>query len=110
MDPAPTPLPDLQQSILDAPTVDQLFADIAACGSQLEIIPKFAAEERIDASSRLTLEDGRALLLAGQLRALQIRYRYQGSDWWDTLLPVPQGHRLVRIEHPGGEEAEARYG
>lgn len=94
-----TPLPDLQQSVLDSKTVAQLFSDIAEFGTDFEIIPKFTAEGYIDHRTQLTLDDGRTLLLAGKLRALQIRYRYQGADWWDTLMTTPQGIRLVRIQH-----------
>ena len=47
----------------------------------------------------LTLADARRLLEERAVRGLQIRYRYDGADWWDTLMVLPEGWRLVRIRH-----------
>jgi hypothetical protein len=47
----------------------------------------------------LSLEQARQLLLEGRARGIQIRYHYDGADWWDTLMRTPQGIRLVRIRH-----------
>lgn len=104
MDETPQPqmeLPDLQQSVLDPATLEQLFADLAACTEITEIIPKAAAEGYVPEHSAITLKDARELLLAKKIRGLQIRYNYQGSQWWDTLLPAPggEGFRIVRIQH-----------
>lgn len=94
-------LPDLQQSVLDAATLEQLFADLAACTEIIEIIPKQVAEGYVSEHSSLALDEAYAMLLGGQVRGLQIRYRYHESQWWDTLLPAPggDGFRIVRIEH-----------
>lgn len=94
-------LPDLQQSVLDAETLEQLFSDLATCTEIIEIIPKAAAEGYVPEHTHMTLDEARALLLNGQIRGLQIRYHYQGSQWWDTLLPAPDnpGFRIVRIQH-----------
>lgn len=97
-------LPDLQQSVLDPATLDQLFVDLTDLTEITEIIPKAAAEGYVLEHTQITLEEARALLLAGKIRGLQIRYNYQGSQWWDTLLPAPngEGYRIVRIEHNFG--------
>ena len=91
-------LPDLNEAILDAATIEQLFRDLEACTQITEIIPKFA-ERRMVTEQTLSLEQARQLLLGGQARGIQIRYRYDGADWWDTLMQTPQGIRLVRIRH-----------
>lgn len=95
------PLPDLQQSSLDPETLTQLFTDLAACTEVLEVIPKAMAEGYVPESSTIGLDEGRRMLLSGNVRGLQIRYRYQGCQWWDTLLPDVQngGFRIVRIQH-----------
>jgi hypothetical protein len=31
---------------------------------------------------------------------VQLRYRYRGRQWWDTLLRTEDGVRIVRIEQP----------
>ena len=86
---APVPL---REAVLDRPTCEQLFADLAGCTQLLSVL----ARER--GGSRPTdLDDGRARLLAGTATALQIRYRFAGEEWWDTLISTPEGIRLVRI-------------
>mgnify|MGYP001357911529 CR=1 FL=1 len=93
------PLPELQQSLLDAETFDQLFRDIIACAEVAEILPKYTAEGYVPEGATLLLEEACAMLKRGELRGLQVRYRYQGADWWDTLMNTPAGLRLVRIRH-----------
>ena len=39
-------------------------------------------------------------LKAGDVRGVQLRYRYAGREWTDTVLRVPGGYRLVRMEVP----------
>ena len=34
-----------------------------------------------------------------QMSRTQIRYRWQGCDWIDTIEPQKSGYRLVRIQH-----------
>ena len=94
-------LPDLQQSSLDPETLAQLFTDLATCTEILEVIPKAMAQGYVPESSVIGLDEGREMLLSGNVRGLQIRYRYQGCQWWDTLLPDAQngGFRIVRIQH-----------
>jgi hypothetical protein len=94
---SPLALPPLQQAPLDAATVDQLFADLATCTQVLAVIPRHAARTMIVEPS-ISLADAHAALRAGTLRGVQIRYRYDGREWTDTLLPTPDGGaRLVRI-------------
>jgi hypothetical protein len=91
-------LPDLQQAILDPDTLRALFRDYEMCAELLEVIPKYDPRgyvgERV-----VSFEAGKELLLRGELQALQVRYRYQSLEWWDTLLRTSNGVRLVRIQH-----------
>jgi hypothetical protein len=91
-------LPDLNEAILDAATLERLFRDLEVCTRITEIIPKFA-ERQMVTEQTLSLEQARQLLLEGRARGIQIRYHYDGADWWDTLMRTPQGIRLVRIRH-----------
>ena len=94
-------LPDLQQSVLDPETLAQLFIDLASLTQILEIIPKASASGYVDDDSNISLDEAREMLLSSAIRGLQIRYSYQGSQWWDTLLPDPEStnFRIVRIQH-----------
>jgi hypothetical protein len=89
-------MPALQQSILDAPTIEALFADIAAYTQLVSVLPKMAAGVQV-APQGISLVEGKEALLAGRLRGLQIRYFYEKRSWCDTLMQTPAGVRLVRI-------------
>lgn len=96
----PAPLPDLHQAELDDATLRQLFQDVAAHTELMEVIPKYAAAAYVPEIAAITLTEGLELLLAGNIRALQLRYRHDGTIWWDTLMPTPQHtFRIVRIQH-----------
>ncbi len=96
----PAPLPDLHQSELDEATLRQLFEDVRTHTELMEVIPKYAASGYVPEIAAITLAEGLALLLGGGVRALQLRYRHNGTIWWDTLMPAPRGlFRIVRIQH-----------
>ncbi len=99
-DPTSQPLPDLQQAEFDSDELARLVRDIAACAQITEIIPKYDASVHVPERPTLSLHDGHQLLLSRAARAVQFRYRYQGSDWWDTVMALPgERFRLVRIQH-----------
>lgn len=94
------PLPDLHQAELDEPTLRQLFRDVADHTELMEVIPKHAAASYVPEVAAITLAEGLEMLLAGSVRALQLRYRHDSGVWWDTLMPTPEGtFRIVRIRH-----------
>ncbi len=95
----PPKLPDLNQALLDWPGVEALLRDIEACTEVTEIIPKSVAQGYVPENGVLTLAEARQLLAQRAVRALQIRYRHNGAEWWDTLMVLPDGWRLVRIRH-----------
>lgn len=47
----------------------------------------------------VSLRHALAQLLEGAVTGLQVRYRYQGREFWDTLLSTASGYRIVRIDH-----------
>ncbi|MFT5679879.1 MAG: hypothetical protein ACI8RZ_000784 [Myxococcota bacterium] len=89
-------LPEVNQELVDAETLGALFRDIGACAKVLEVILKGAPAARAQAS-RPTLQEAHDLLLSGGVRGVQIRYTHEGEEWWDTLLAMRSGFRLVRI-------------
>jgi hypothetical protein len=101
--PAEIPLPELQEALLDERTLDQLFFDVKHAAELLGVSFKGGEQERA-ASSGATLEQAREALREGWVLGVQLRYRFRGREWWDTLLRTDQGVRLVRIapEFPGG--------
>lgn len=96
----PAPLPDLHHAELDVTTLRQLFQDVSIHTELMEVIPKHAASTYVPEIAAITLAEGLELLLAGGVRALQLRYRHNGTVWWDTLMSTPHGaFRIVRIQH-----------
>lgn len=94
------PLPELQQAQFDAAELHTLLRDIEACTLITDIIPKFAATGHVPDTAALTIDDARHMLLSGTARAVQLRYRFENADWWDTIMALPGGgFRLVRIQH-----------
>ena len=94
--------PELQtlwQATLDDGTLAQLFADLGAAAEVLSVQAK-ADPRRPAAADPLTLAAARDRLTAGDARAVQVRYRYDGCEWTDTVLRVPGGYRLVRMQVP----------
>lgn len=98
-DDAPPKLPELNLTLLDATQVEQLLGDIEACTQITEIIPKYTARGHVPEAAAVTLAQARELLATRAVRGLQLRYRYENADWWDTLMLVGEQFRLVRIRH-----------
>ncbi|WP_432799523.1 hypothetical protein [Poriferisphaera sp. WC338] len=94
-------LPELQDQLLDMQTVDCLFSDIGQCATFLSAVPRYMSRSFVDPSP-VGLDEARLLVLQRQARAVQLRYVFEGMEWWDTLMPQDEGVRLVRIAHKDG--------
>lgn len=89
-------LPDLHEALLDDATLAQLFFDLEAAAEVIDVRLKGQAEARAD-EGVVTLRTARAGLESNAVQGVQIRYRFAGAEWWDTLIRTPSGVRLVRI-------------
>ncbi len=89
-------LPELTQTELDPETFHALFTDLEACTEILAVIPK--AGPGYTAPKTISLTEGQHLLISEQIRGLQIRYTYDGDEWWDTLISDGACIRLTRIK------------
>lgn len=90
------PLPELHQTVLTADQLNALFSDLQACTEILLVMPK-AAPGYVGVKE-VSLEEGKQLLVNGDLRGLQIRYRYQNEEWWDTLIHRDGQIHITRIQ------------
>jgi len=91
-------LPTLNESLLDRDTLSRLFRDIASCTQVLEVVVKHKPTDYVG-SGRIGLEDACRLIEERAVRGVQVRYFYDGTQWWDTLMVLSPGVRLVRIQH-----------
>lgn len=92
----PLELPALDEGMLSDDGVRQLIAELGAHAEVFEVGIKGGAQAR---GQRAVLDLPAALdgLLAGEHRAIQVRYRFQGAEWCDTVLRAPGGWRVVRM-------------
>ena len=93
----PLVLAELTEALVDSQLLERYFEDLARCAEIGEILPKLAVRERVVLDHAWTLLEAKAALTAGQVRGIQIRYHYDGAEWWDTLLAQESGVRLVRM-------------
>lgn len=90
--------PPLHDLILDDDTVGQLFFDVGAAAELVGVTVKRLGAQRAE-GGEVTLEDAQRLFAARAVGGVQLRYRFAGEEWWDTLAHTPVGVRLVRISH-----------
>jgi hypothetical protein len=89
------PVPLMVEGLIDPATLRQLFADLVAVATLLAVREKgdsrsYAGEAEL--SPPVALER----LLSGATRAVQLRYRFDGHEWTDTVLATPPGFRVLR--------------
>lgn len=93
---AERPLPELRQADLDAAELRALVDDLAAHASVRAVVARGAAGAPGDGGP-VELDRVPALLGSGAVRAVQVRYTYQGAEWVDTLTAGGGGVRLIRM-------------
>jgi hypothetical protein len=98
--PDPAITTPIHEALLDEATVSQLFFDIDAAGELIDIAFKSPGARRAaPAPGAASLADAQRALTCGEVAAVQLRYRFRGEEWWDTLVRTGAGVRLIRISH-----------
>lgn len=92
-------LPDLHEAMLDEAGVRALFGDLAAAATIDEVRCKQGRDRRADPATH-SLDAALEALLARQVLGVQIRYRYEGEAWCDTVIATAAGHKVVRMLAP----------
>ena len=89
--------PALHGALLGSSQLSALFRDYRDCATVDEILikpgPGYAPTD-----CQPTLDYAEQLLQARSVRGVQIRYRYDHIAWCDTLMPLAEGIRLVRMQ------------
>lgn len=93
-------VPLMVEGVIDRETLSRLFADLATAATLIGIREKGGPREYGGAEA---LDPAIALnrMLTGAARAVQIRYRFDGHEWTDTVMTLPAGFRVVRCRHDG---------
>lgn len=87
----------LQDAMLDAAALAQLVLDVEQAAELIAVMIRPLGARRATMAPASLGEAHRAL--RDRTASVQLRYRHAGEEWWDTLLPLPSGTRLVRINH-----------
>ena len=91
-------LPPLCDAVVDAATLAQLETDLQHRTEVHSVQVKHGAT-RLVGEGAWQLPAAFAALRAGEVRGVQINYRYENHEWTDTLLRTSDGYRLVRVQH-----------
>lgn len=93
----PPELPDLTQGLLDDATLADYYRDLGH--TRIFGIMVKGGPERYANEDSVPLETAKELLANNLCHGIQIRYIWQEEEWWDTLVAMAEGVRLVRIKH-----------
>jgi len=95
-------LPPMREATLSQDELRQLFNDIEALADEVLLMQRNRPAARATAAVAATaaqLHTARDALLAASIARLQIRYKWRGQAWIDTLEARGAQFRLVRIRH-----------
>jgi len=93
------PLPPMSDAVLDDEQLAALFRDYRQCAQSIETLLK-PGPGFVSTGPSPPLDEIETLIRERRIRGLQVRYVYQNSLWFDTLMVLPNGVRLIRISHP----------
>jgi hypothetical protein len=87
----------MNDAILGPDEVRQLFDDLDHHAQVLDVRLK-GGSRSLAGEGGCTLGEARGAIAGRTARAAQVRYRYQGDLWVDTIMVLNQGGvRLVRV-------------
>ncbi len=95
-------LPPMREAMLSADQINQLFRDLNEHASDILLMRRTAQSPRAQAAPAATPNDLQLAcdaVLSGQVPRVQIRYKFAGADWIDTVERQESSFRLVRIVH-----------
>ncbi len=92
------PPPEMCEAVLSREEIQALVADLSAHTQILGTQCKAAPQQQTPPHN-LPLESAIDQLFSRAVMAVQVRYRFDGHEWTDTLLNSPAGVRLVRCQH-----------
>ncbi len=87
--------PEVFEAVLDADSLAAVLSDIELCTQVIEVRLKRQGTSHAD-EAPTSLSDAALVLRAGHALALQVRYEHKGLEWWDTVLRLANGYKLVR--------------
>lgn len=92
---------DLFMSVVELDMLRQILTDVRDHAEVLSVGLK-SDPRALSGEPHTDLTQAQSWLEDGSLRGLQLRYRFQGEIWFDTLLRLPSGtaFKLIRNKAP----------
>lgn len=95
-------LSEIYDQEIDEATLEQVLFDIGAAAELIAVMIKGGPRSNAHGGAP-DLAAARAALSAGA-HGVQLRYRFEGREWWDTIMRTAGGRlRIVRTEPPAFE-------
>lgn len=98
MDERPEPA-DVWRRDLSREELHALVADLEEHATVLDVLTKGGPLAHADPTP-IALREAVLRLVRGEVRGVQIRYRFDGAEWRDTLMSTPAGVHDVRMRMP----------
>lgn len=92
---ADEPLPELLEDVWPLDRIVLLFEELEV-GAEVEHVQL----KRAGRDAGVSLAEAAAAFQAGEALAIQVRYRFAGDTWCDTILPEGLHARIVRNRLP----------
>jgi len=90
-------LPELLEGDMNSADLASLQRDLSQFTQIESVVPRIRGGLPGQPPPTIALDAAFDGLLDGSLAGVQIRYRYDGQNFCDTLMPTPTGARLVRM-------------
>lgn len=90
------PIPEILQAEWARDQVMQLFVDLATGAEVHHVQLRTAAGD-----SAASLPAAERAFSAGEAHAIQVRYRFEGELWCDTIMPGDPTTKIIRNRLPG---------
>lgn len=91
-------VPLMVEGILDASMLNQLCSDLQSY-AEIVIVQEKSGPNAYADSEPLKLETAVHRLQSQLTRSVQVRYKFEGWEWTDTILAFQAGFRVVRCRH-----------
>lgn len=88
-------LPEVLQAVWPRHQVLDFFADLRAGANVDHVQVRSRNADGIE-DRKTTLREAEALFTAGDAQAIQVKYRFDGEAWCDTVLPQADGAKVIR--------------
>lgn len=95
--------PPMCDSVISRDELQALMSDLKQFTTIEEILLRQQRRGYIDETQQPGIDDVFPLLDGGHVRGVQIRYSWESSCWFDTIMIIEGGFRLIRVRHEFGE-------